>query len=147
MTKIPLVVVMFLAIAVLGCDEDRARNDARLFLDRYETIEEGDLAVRRHRVDGLARLSVGEPEVVATRDACAAMHDAMLRAEEATAAARQAVAAVEAAAPSERTDPAAAADRHMAAAREALTQVPELEEPCRSKLRDLRARHAGGRRD
>lgn len=79
-----LAVVMFFANR-----DDSARNDALLFLDRYEGIDVDDPAEeRRARVDMISGLPIGSEEVDHVRDLCVDAHRTLLRAEDRGAEAR-----------------------------------------------------------
>lgn len=78
-----------LLIGLVACDDGRARNEAMLFLDRYQVIEIDDpLEERRPLVEGLERLALSDAEVDRARDTCVEAHRSLLDAEERHAAAR-----------------------------------------------------------
>ncbi|MBK8170463.1 MAG: hypothetical protein IPK60_08970 [Sandaracinaceae bacterium] len=83
----------FFALAVLllttaGCN-GRARNEAKLFLDRYGAIsKESPIAQRRAQVQELRRLALSVDEVIAARNVCANMQEALITAEDTTARAQ-----------------------------------------------------------
>lgn len=71
--------------------DDSARNDALLFLDRYEGIDVDDpLEERRTRIEQLSRLPLANEEVDHVRDQCVEAHQLLIRAEDRSAEARAA---------------------------------------------------------
>src|SRR5688500_6938094 len=87
-----LVAVGALAVLLFFANQDdRVRNDALLFLDRWEGIEVDDpLEERRTRIDALDRLGIGADEIDLVRDQCVAAHRTLIRAEDSGAVARTA---------------------------------------------------------
>lgn len=74
---------------VSACDDDRERNEAMLFFERFETLDvETPLAEREPQVARLEQLALHEESVVHVRDACVRAHRTIMRAEEQTALAR-----------------------------------------------------------
>lgn len=139
-SKRALVASLLVALTACGPDE---RNEAQLFLDRYEALDVNvdDLAERRRRVDALERLVLSSERVIGAREACLAMHQALLEAEEQQAEARATLARLERAAESERTPEATAeVDAAITRSMSATAQVRELRPACDEKLADLRAR-------
>ena len=69
--------------------DDRTRNDALLFLDRYQALDLDDpIEERRQRVDALDALPFASEEVERVRDACVGAHRTLIVAEERGAEAR-----------------------------------------------------------
>jgi hypothetical protein len=76
-------------VAFLTDREGRTRNEALLFLDRYEGIDLDDpLDERKQSIDALAALPLSSAEVAEVRDVCVEAHRTLIRAEEHSAAAR-----------------------------------------------------------
>ena len=77
------------ATALVACDDGSTRNEAMLFLDRYQVIEIDQPAEeRRPLVEALERLALSDGDVDHTRDTCVEAHRSLLDAEERHAAAR-----------------------------------------------------------
>ncbi len=77
------------ALALAACDDGRARNEAMLFLDRYQVIEIDDpIEERGPLVEALERLALSDADVDRARDTCVEAHRSLLDAEERHAAAR-----------------------------------------------------------
>lgn len=72
-------------VFVLSACDGRARNEAKLFLDRYAAIsKDSPIEQRRSQVAGLRALALSVDEVIAARNICADMQDALIAAEAAT---------------------------------------------------------------
>ena len=140
----PCVIGPLLLGLVLGsaCGGEEEANEARLLLDRYATLEHPDLGERHRRVDAFNRLPLRSERVIAVRDACGPLQDALLEAEEQSTVARRLVERLEGSAPGER-DPADAerVEAALGASNEALGRVRALRDPCESALAELRARY------
>lgn len=79
-----LTVLLPLSLALVACD-GRARNEAKLFLDRYAAIsKDSPIEQRRAQVEALRALALSVEEVIAARTVCADMQDALIAAEAAT---------------------------------------------------------------
>lgn len=78
----PSGLVLVYAALLLACDDGRTRNEAMLFLDRYEVIQiDQPLAERRPLVEALERLALSDADVDRARDACVEAHRSLLDAE------------------------------------------------------------------
>ncbi len=141
-TRVGLVVALC-AGASAGCGGDAEENEARLLLDRLEGMDEIDLGSRSERVAALLRMPFGSERVLAVRDLCGGMHDAMATAEVRGADARRLLEAMEGAPPEERgADAAAAVETALRESTEALDRVRDLRPQCDEKLAELRTRYA-----
>ncbi|MEO0321656.1 MAG: hypothetical protein AAF447_01760 [Myxococcota bacterium] len=118
-----------LLVLLAACTGGEERNEAQLLLDRYGRLEQPSLEARRQAVDAFRALGVRSERVRAAQTACGAMQDALLRAEEATRAARVARSADEG-------EPA------LARSAAALVEVERHKPACDRALAALRARHA-----
>jgi hypothetical protein len=125
-----------------GCDDGTARNDAMLFLDRYQVIEiDQPAAERRPLVEALERLAITNVDVVRARDACVEAHVSLLDAEERHAAARHEL--LEAIGDEGREVPPEVAARIEAAIDEsnaAIERSPALFSTCYREVRTLESR-------
>lgn len=120
-----------------ACGDDEA-NEARLLIDRIEGLGDPDLDARRQRVNALMRLPITSPRVQAVHEACVPMHEALLRADEASAEARTAVDELEA---GDDSAGARAADA-LARSESAVIEVRDRRESCEELLAQLRTRYA-----
>lgn len=78
------------AMLFLTRQDDRTRNDALLFLDRYEALDVDDpIDVRRPLVSALAEMPFAAEEVDRVRDGCVEAHRTLIVAEERGAEARE----------------------------------------------------------
>lgn len=78
------------AMLFLTRQDDRTRNDALLFLDRYEALDVDDpLETRRPLVEALAAMPFAAAEVDRVRDGCVEAHRTLILAEERGAEARE----------------------------------------------------------
>lgn len=124
-----------------GCS-DPTPNEARLLLDRVGRLDPDDLESRRALVEALRTMPLTSEEVVAARDACVQMHEALLRAEDLSSEARAALAAAEGA-----PAPLGAAGREaieakIAGSQAAIERVRALEPTCHGRMDALRSRYA-----
>lgn len=129
------------ALGLLACDGDSERNEANLLLTRLDSIRSGDLGQWRRKVESLDAMPLEFEGNVAVRDKCYAMHDALLRAEEATEEARQLMDGLEA---GEDGDPETVAQA-LARSEAAIAETRELREPCEDAHAELKTRFAAGR--
>jgi len=129
------------ALALFACDGDSERNEANLLLTRLEAIRSDDLGEWRRKVDSLEAMPLEFEGNEDVRDKCHAMHDALLRAEEATAEARSMMDRLEA---GEEGDPATVAEA-LARSEAAIAETRELRQPCESARAELRTRFASQR--
>lgn len=132
-----------LAVLTLGqCGDDRVRNEAMLFLDRYDQVDmHTPTAERRPLVEGLRDLSLVTPDVVHARDACVSAHMALVEAEERHEAARTEL--IEASEGGERPlemDAAARIEAAINESNEAIERSPALFERCYREVRGLEGR-------
>jgi len=130
-----IVVIALLASAACGDDE---ANEARLLIDRIEGLGSPDVVDRRRRVNALMRLPLTSPRVVEVQQACVPMHEALVRADEATAEAHIAVDELEA---GDRSAGGRAADA-LARSESAVLEVRDRREACETLLAQLRTRYA-----
>lgn len=87
-TTLPLVLFALLASAC-SCDDEQARNDAMIFIDRVEEFDVDDpLEDRRQVVESIRALALTDPSVVAARDTCVEAYGALIEAEDQHALAR-----------------------------------------------------------
>lgn len=83
------IVAALAGVMLVSRREDAVRNDALLFLDRFDGLDIHDpLPSRRPLVDALASMPLASDEVDAVRRRCVEAHRTLLDAEEATARAR-----------------------------------------------------------
>jgi hypothetical protein len=129
-------------IALAGCGDDRVRNEAMLFFDRYERIDqEQPPAVRRPLVEALEGLTLVTPDVVHARDACVEAHTMLLEAEERHAAAREELlAATEGGERPLEVDAAARIEAAIEESNAAIERSPALFERCYREVRSLEGR-------
>lgn len=129
------------ALALVACDGDSERNEANLLLTRLEAIRSDDLGQWRRKVDSLEAMPLEFEGNQDVRDKCHAMHDALLRAEEATEEARGMMDRLEA---GEEGDPATVAEA-LARSEAAIAETRSLREPCENAKAELKTRFASGR--
>jgi hypothetical protein len=132
----------FAVAALFASGDDRSRNDALLFLDRYEGLDIDDpIDQREPLVDGLARIPLSSERVRRIRDACVEAHRTLIRAEQRGADAR---AAFERATAGGRTDltpeERSEIDGALADSEQALPVARERLGACMDDVRDLRLR-------
>jgi hypothetical protein len=129
-------------VALVGCGDDRVRNEAMLFLDRYERIDqEQPVDVRRPLVEELRDLSLVTPDVVHARDACVDAHMMLLEAEERHAAAREELMrATEGGDHPLEVDAAARIEAAIEESNAAIERSPALFERCYREVRSLEGR-------
>ena len=134
---------MLVLLVVLGfaCDGDSERNEANLLLTRLEGIRGGDLEEWRRRVDSLEAMPLEFEGNRAVRDKCHAMHDALLRAEEATEEARRTMDQLEA---GQEGDPETVAQA-LARSEAAIAETRDLRRPCEDAQAELKTRFASQR--
>jgi len=134
---------LLVLVIVVGfaCDGASERNEAKLLLTRLEGIRGGDLDRWRRRVDSLEAMPLEFEGNRAVRDKCHAMHDALLRAEEATEEARQAMDQLEA---GQAGDPETVAQA-LARSEAAIAETRELRRPCEDAQAELKARFGSQR--
>lgn len=136
--------VLTLSLATIGCGGgDGGRNDALIFLDRYESIDI-DMASedRRPLVLALSELAIADEEVQRARSTCVEAHEALLRAEDQQAEARRRL--LEASAGGAQEVPASAAreiETAIAASDTAIQSSRELFPRCQREVRALQARY------
>lgn len=129
------------ALALVACDGDSERNEANLLLTRLEAIRSDDLGEWRRKVDSLEAMPLEFEGNQAVRDKCHAMHDALLRAEEATEEARTVMDRLEAGGEGDPATVAEALERSEAA----IAETRSLRQPCESAHAELRARFGSSR--
>lgn len=135
------VLVVLVLGFVVACDGDSERNEANLLLTRLEAIRSDDLGEWRRKVDSLEAMPLEFEGNQAVRDKCHAMHDALLRAEEATEEARQMMDTLEAGGEG---DPQVVADA-LARSEAAIAETRDLRRPCEDAHAELKTRFASQR--
>lgn len=136
-----ILAALALLVSVIGCSDDSEANEARLLLDRLENVQTPDLRQWRRKVDALGAMPLEAERTVDVRDKCHAMHDALLRAEEATEEARRGMDELEA----DEGGDAATVAAALARSEEAIAETRELRGPCEDARAELEARY-GSRR-
>lgn len=135
------------ALLVLSACEDRARNEAMLFLTRYDALDlDAPLEERREAVSNLRGLVLTNEDVISARDACAEAYEAEILAEDQHAAATAQL--LEASAGGAERVPTEAAARIEAAiqsSQEAIERTRELFPRCEREARALRLRFSAPR--
>lgn len=134
-------VVLVLVGFGFACDGDSERNEANLLLTRLEAIRSDDLGEWRRKVDSLEAMPLEFEGNQSVRDKCHAMHDALLRAEEATDEARQMMDRLEA---GQEGDPQVVADA-LARSEAAIAETRDLRRPCEDAHAELKTRFASQR--
>lgn len=87
--RLSILVVAALFLSLVGCD-GRARNEAKLFLDRYGAIsKDSPIETRRAQVRALRALALSVDEIKIARNRCASMQEALISAEDSTARAQR----------------------------------------------------------
>ena len=133
---------LVLALALAACDDGRARNEAMLFLDRYQIIEiDQPFEERRPLVEGLERLAISDVDVDRARDACVEAHRSLLDAEERHASARhELVEAVGAEGAEVPPEVAARIETAIDESNAAIERSPALFSTCYAEVRALEGR-------
>lgn len=90
MPRLVTTLVLIAAIAPLtACEDETARNEAMLFLDRFEDVDVDDeLEERRISITQIREMVITDHDVDAARDACVDAYDALIEAEDQHALAR-----------------------------------------------------------
>lgn len=141
------------ALVSLACGSSEA-NEARLFLDRYDTLDEAgegprpDPAPRhfRARLEALARSSFESERVIEAQQRCVAMHEAVIRADDARAEATRLIAEIERASPDARgAIPREPIEAALAASAAAVDEARRLRPECDEAVRALRSRFGAAR--
>ena len=84
-----VVLLLLLSLALCACNDDRSRNEAMLFLDRYDEFDVDDpLEERRAAINEIRGLALSDEDVLRARDACADAYGALIEAEDLHASAR-----------------------------------------------------------
>lgn len=132
---------------MLSACEDRARNEAMLFLTRYDALDlDAPLEERREAVSALRSLVLTNEDVVSARDACAEAYEAEIRAEDQHAqATAQLLEASGGGADSVPTEAAARIEAAIQESQEAIEDTRRLFPRCEREARVLRARFSGPR--
>jgi hypothetical protein len=87
----PSLALVALVVLLSGCEcsDAQARNDAMLFLDRFDDIDvDTPLEERRTQVEAIRQLALTDETVLQTRDLCVSAHQALIDAEDQHALAR-----------------------------------------------------------
>lgn len=142
LSALALLLALAFAASLPACGDDRVRNEAMLFLDRYEQIDrDSSLEVRRPLVEGLRSLTLLSPDVVHARDACVDAHSTLLEAEERHASAREELlAATEGGDRPLEMDAAARIESAISESNAAIERTPALFERCYREVRGLERR-------
>jgi len=141
-----LVLITAIALVSLAC-EDRTRNEAMLFLTRYEALDlDAPLEERREAVADLRGLVLSTEDVRSARDACAEAYETEIRAEDQHAeATAQLLAASAGGAETVPTEAAARIEAAIQQSQEAIERTRELFPRCEREARSLRSRFSAPR--
>ncbi len=89
MRRLVLLLALVGSLPSCSCNDERTRNEAMLFLDRFEDVDVDDpLEERRAAIDEIRALALSDEDVLRARDACVQAHDALIEAEDQHASAR-----------------------------------------------------------
>jgi hypothetical protein len=87
--RLALLVAILTSLPSCACSDERTRNEAMLFLDRFEDVDVDDpLEDRRAAIEGIRGLTLSDEDVLRARNACVDAHEALIEAEDQHAAAR-----------------------------------------------------------
>ena len=141
-----LALISALSATALAC-EDRTRNEAMLFLTRYEALDlDAPLEERRDAVAELRGLVLSTEEVRSARDACVEAYEAEILAEDQHAeATTQLLAASAGGAETVPTEAAARIEAAIQQSQEAIERTRELFPRCEREARGLRSRFSAPR--
>lgn len=141
-----LALVLALGVISVAC-EDRTRNEAMLFLTRYEALDlDAPLEERRTTVASLRSLVLSSEEVRSARDACAEAYEAEIVAEDQHAeATAQLLAASGGGAETVSTEAAARIEAAIQQSQEAIERTRDLFPRCEREARALRVRFSAPR--
>lgn len=139
------------AVALFSNRDDRSRNDALLFLDRYGELDVDDpVDDRRERVEALAAIPFSAGDVDRVRDTCVEAHRTLILAEdrgtEARAAFDRATAGGRVAESEIPTETRASIEAALAESNDALARAREQLPRCMSEARRLEVRYQQRRR-
>ncbi len=136
-----ILVILALTACVAACGADKEANEARLFLDRYDSLEHPDFTARAERVETFARMRFDSESVKAAHETCSAMHEAAIEAEAKSVEARHTLEALEAAPPEQRTrERQQAVETLLGESSAAVERAAELRPRCDEQLAELRTR-------
>lgn len=140
-SALPIVLLCASGVALAGC-EDRTRNEAMLFLTRYDALDlDAPIDERREAVRALRDLVVSSEDVVSARDACAEAYESEIRAEDQHAeATAQLLEASAGGAENVPTEAAARIEAAIQSSQEAIERTRELFPRCEREARALRLR-------
>jgi hypothetical protein len=83
-----LLLALVISVPSCSCNDERTRNEAMLFLDRYEDVDVDDpLEQRRAMIEDLRGLALSDEDVSRARNACVDAYTALIEAEDLHAAA------------------------------------------------------------
>lgn len=83
MLRNALLVSLLLLPTSCSCDDAQARNEAMLFLDRFEQIDVDDpLEERRTAIQAIQDMALTDETVISARDTCVTAHQALIEAED-----------------------------------------------------------------
>lgn len=126
---------------VMGCT-DREASEARLLVDRAGGMDPyDDVEDRRARVAELEGLRLETAEAKRVRDVCVAAHRKLLEAEDASAAAREALAKSERGEAELTADQAVEVGRRIERSNEALLEAGEQLPECQAQVAHLASKH------
>lgn len=140
------VALVLVSLALAGC-EDRTRNEAMLFLTRYDALDlDAPIEERRAAVAALRDLVLTTEDVISARDSCAQAYEAEIRAEDQHAeATTQLLEASAGGAENVPTEAAARIEAAIQSSQEAIEQTRELFPRCEREARALRLRFSAPR--
>jgi hypothetical protein len=143
---VALLAALAVAPVATAC-EDRARNEAMLFLTRYDALDlDAPIEERRTAVASLRGLVVSSDEVRSARDACAEAYEAEIRAEDRHAeATAELLRASAGGAENVPTEAAARIEAAIQESQESIERTRELFPRCEREARALRLRFSGPR--
>lgn len=142
MLRLASLLALVLGLSSCSCDDERTRNEAMLFLDRFEDVDVDDpLEERRTAIQSIHDLALTDPTVIAARDTCVTAHEAMIEAEDQHAIANHLF--VESSSAGEHEVPpeiAAQIDAAITHSDEAIARSRELFPRCNSAVNQLERR-------
>lgn len=132
-----------LMVVLCACGADKEANEARLFLDRYDTLEHPDFVQRTERVEAFARMRFESESVKSAHEVCSSMHEAAIAAEAKSVEARAALEALERLPPEERTEEGHQnVERLLGESTAEVERAAEIRPRCDEALAELRTRFA-----
>ncbi len=143
---LPLGLVLGFSVGLVGC-EDRTRNEAMIFITRYDALDlDAPIEERREAVTALRGLVLTSADVISARDACAEAYEAEIRAEDQhSEATTQLIQASAGGAENVPTEAAARIEAAIQSSQEAIERTRELFPRCEREARALRLRFSAPR--